>query len=100
MNLKKIFPVLLAALLISTVMPTFAAEIPIAKTEIPKEVRARQIEARLFEIRNLTKTNLSASEKKELRKEVKSLKKESRGNGIYISVGALIIIILLLILLL
>ena len=70
------------------------------KTEIPKEVRAQQIEHRLIEIRNMDKSSLSRAEKKELRKEVKSLKKEAATQGIYLSIGAIIIIILLLILLL
>ena len=100
MNLKKIFSAVLVSLLMSAVIPVFAAEIPATKTEVPKEIRAQQIETRLIEIRNLTKTNLTATEKKELRKEVKSLKREGRSNGIYLSVGAIIIIILLLILLL
>jgi len=53
-----------------------------------------------MEIRQMSKTNLSKAEKKDLRKEVKSLKKEASTQGIYLSVGAVIIIILLLILLL
>lgn len=100
MKLKNMLPVLLVAFLMSTFTPTFAREIPVTKTEVPKNVRAQQIETRLIEIRSLAKTNLSSSEKKELRKEVKSLKKESNGGGIYLSVAAIIIIILLLILLL
>jgi Skp family chaperone for outer membrane proteins len=57
---------------------------------------------RLNEIKDMDKSNLSNSEKRELRKEVKSLKKEIRSNsrGIYLSVGAVIIIVLLLILIL
>jgi len=101
MKLKKIIPVLLMAMCISLVSPSFAsAEKPGTKTEVPKEILAKQIETRLVEIRNMDKTNLSSTEKKELRKEVKGLKKEARNGGIYLSVGAIIIIILLLILLL
>ena len=45
----------------------------------------------------MTKHDLSRAEKKDLRKEVKEIKKELKatGNGIYLSVGAIIIIILL-----
>lgn len=100
MNLKKIIPALLMTICIALAVPVFARETPATKTEVPKEVRARQIENRLIEIRNLTKTNLSATEKRELRKEVKSMKREQRRAGVYLSVGAIIIIILLLILLL
>jgi hypothetical protein len=50
----------------------------------------------------MDKSALSGSERTALRKEVKSLKKEMKraGSGVYISVGAAIIIILLLILIL
>ena len=100
MNTKKILPVLLMAFSISFVTPVFAAKATPVKTEVPKEVRAQQIENRLIEIRDMDKTNLSKVEKKDLRKEVKGLKREARDKGIYLSVGAIIIIILLLILLL
>lgn len=100
MSTKKIIPVLLLALTVSFVTPVLASNTTPVKTEVPKEVRAKQIETRLVEIRDMDKSTLSQAEKKELRKEVKSLKKEARNGGIYLSVGAIIIIILLLILLL
>jgi uncharacterized protein HemX len=58
--------------------------------------------SRLNDIRTMNKSELSSSEKKELRKEVKSIKSElkSSDGGVYLSVGAIIIILLLLILLL
>lgn len=57
---------------------------------------------RLDEINVMDKSELNFSEKRELRKEVKSIEKQLRsgGGGIYLSVGAIIIIILLLIILL
>jgi hypothetical protein len=58
--------------------------------------------SRLYEIHQMDKTHLSANERKMLRKEVKSIKSkmsEMKG-GVYLSVGAVIIIILLLILIL
>ena len=100
MNTKKIVTVLLIAFCVSFVTPALAKDASPLKTEIPKEVRAQQIEHRLIEIRNMDKSSLSRAEKKELRKEVKSLKKEAATQGIYLSIGAIIIIILLLILLL
>jgi DNA-directed RNA polymerase alpha subunit len=100
MNTKRILPVLLMALSITFITPVFASNTTPVKTEVPKEVRAKQIETRLIEIRNMDKTNMTKAEKKELRKEVKSLKKEASTQGIYLSVGAVIIIILLLILIL
>ncbi len=67
-----------------------------------KQAKAEAILLRLTEIKNLDKTNLTSSEKKTLKKEVKALKKEMKENsrGVYLSVGAIIIIILLLILIL
>ncbi|MEO6305187.1 MAG: hypothetical protein ABIP51_18655 [Bacteroidia bacterium] len=58
--------------------------------------------ARLKAIRTLAKTNLSSSEKKNLRQEVLAIRDAHRGPGgvIYISTGALILIIVLLIILL
>jgi aromatic ring hydroxylase len=57
---------------------------------------------RVNEIKDMDRSNLTATEKKDLRKELRSLKKEVRknSNGIYLSVGAIIIIVLLLILIL
>ncbi|MEO8151059.1 MAG: hypothetical protein ABI723_25725 [Bacteroidia bacterium] len=57
---------------------------------------------RLEEIKAIDKSKLESAEKRELRKEVRSIRERLRevGGGVYISVGALIIIILLLILLL
>ena len=70
-----------------------------AKTENP---RAQQLLQRLEDIKDMNKTELTGSEKKNLRKEVRSIKKEMKtiSGGVYLSVGAIIIIILLLILLL
>ena len=66
-----------------------------------QQIRVEQIEARVTEIKNMDKSNLSKEERKELRKELVSMKKEARavsGGGVYLSVGAIIIIILILIL--
>lgn len=77
---------------------------PIAITDNPKEVpdNVKVMLLRLDEIKAMDKSELNSSEKKALRKEVKAIKStlRSTGNGIYLSVGAIIIIILLLILLL
>lgn len=64
--------------------------------------QAQALLSRLEEIKAIDKTELTSSEKKELRKEVKSIKKELKtmNQGVYLSVGAIIIIVLLLILLL
>ena len=56
---------------------------------------------RLHELKDLDKSTMDRLEKKDLRKEVRTIEKELKrsGEGIYISVGGAIIILLLLILL-
>lgn len=94
------------ALTAFTAMPSYASSTSELLTEhtakhpeSPEKVR--QMLIRLDEIKEMDKSNLSRAEKKELRKEVRSIKSELRstGNGVYLSIGAIIIIILLLILL-
>ena len=83
---------------------TASTKNPITTTETPKEIPAevKVLLSRLDEIKAMDKSELNSSEKKALRKEVKAIKStlKSTGNGVYLSVGAIIIIILLLILLL
>lgn len=97
MKIKTILSALFVVLMTASAIPTFAGN---PGEEVPKEVRAKQIEARIFEIKRMDKSNLSQEQKQELRKEVKGLKKEAKRRGIYLSVGAIIIILLLLILIL
>ena len=68
--------------------------------EMPAEVKVML--SRLDEIKTMDKSSLNSSEKKALRKEVRAINSSLKnlGNGVYLSVGAIIIIILLLILLL
>lgn len=68
--------------------------------KMPVEVKVML--TRLEEIKTIDKSGMKASEKKELRKEVRAIKANlaASNNGVYFSVGAIIIIILLLILLL
>ena len=75
------------------------------KVETKKEMTAEQkvqferLVNRVEEIRNMDKSNLSRTEKRALRKELKEMKEQARvlQKGVYLSVGAIIIIILLLI---
>lgn len=101
MKSKRIIQILFLAMTLSMAVPSLvSAKTPSPATEVPKEVRAKQIETRLIEIRNMDKTNLTSAERKELRKEVKSMRREARQRGIYLSIGAIIIIVLLLIIIL
>ena len=69
---------------------------------ITAEAEAKRLVSRLNEIKEMDKSNMTKSEKKFLRKEVRETQKKlkSLSGGVYLSVGAVIIIILLLILLL
>jgi hypothetical protein len=69
--------------------------------ESPEETINR-LTKRLEEINAIDKSTLSKSEKRALRGEVKMIKKEMKAvsGGVYISVGAILLIALLLILLL
>lgn len=64
------------------------------------EQRLLEIESRVNEIKEMDKSQLSKEERKALRSELKELKQEARGGGIYLSTGAVIIIVLLLVILL
>lgn len=74
------------------------------KVELTAEqkVQLDKIVNRVEEIKAMDKSNMSRAEKKELRNELREMKKQARamGGGVYLSVGAIIIIILLLILIL
>lgn len=81
-----------------------AAEKKDSKTEMTAEQRAQfeKITSRVDEIRQMDKSNLTRAEKKALRAELRQMKDQARAlsGGVYLSVGAIIIIILLLILIL
>lgn len=77
---------------------------PADKKELTTEqqVRLAEISRRVEEIRTMDRSNLSRQDRKELRNELQELKKEAKvmKGGVYLSVGAIIIIILVLILIL
>jgi hypothetical protein len=106
MVIKKLYKIVPLALLLAITVPASSAiigkdPVPISseKTEDP---RAQQLMSRLETIRDMNKEGLTGSEKKGLRKEVKGIRKEMRTikGGVYLSVGAIIIVVLLLIILL
>jgi predicted PurR-regulated permease PerM len=107
MNAKKFFRLASLVILIAIALPASSAIIvpgssqtnSAAKNENP---RAQQLIQRLEDIRGMNKSELTRMEKKSLRKEVKEIKKEMKtmSGGVYLSVGAILIVILLLILLL
>ena len=74
--------------------------LPNTENKLPSE-EVRRLTSRVEEIRDMDKTGMSSIEKKELRKELKEIKKNVRSDGgvVYISAGTLILIIILIILL-
>ena len=106
--MKKSFYIALVLMLITFVPASYATDKtdPIKErvarmTDEQKKARAEEIKRRVYEIKDMDKSKLSKEDRKALRKELKEMKKEARAiHGIYLSVGAIIIIILLLILIL
>lgn len=68
---------------------------------IGQKEQIQRLENRLEEIKAIDKSKLSKDEKKALRGEVKQIKKEMKeiSGGVYLSVGAILLIALLIILL-
>jgi len=102
---KTVFYLMLIVLLLGVFPNTAIASenAPINTTPTSKEVpiEIKTMLDRIYEIKEMDKSNLSSSERKELRKEVRDIKTKIRasGNGLYISSGAIIIILLLIIIL-
>lgn len=82
----------------------YASVPPATVTTTPVEValRTNALTSRLAEIKGMDKSGLSAAEKKQLRKEKRSVKSELRAvrGGVYVSVGALLVLLIILIILL
>ena len=107
MTAKQIFRAITLAVLIAIASPAGAAVItpellPNNDDTKTESLRGQQLMQRLEEIKAMDKSELTRLEKKSLRKEVTAIKKEMKETkgGVYLSVGAIIIVILLLILLL
>ena len=106
MTTKKLFRIAPLAILLAIAIPASAivdpGTPPATSTTKTEDPRAQQLLQRLEVIKSMSKSELTGSEKKELRKEVKGIKKEMKAikGGVYLSIGAIIVIILLLILLL
>jgi hypothetical protein len=105
--MKKLILSVFAAAMLITLAPVQAradvAPIPLT-TSAPAAnttAEAEAMVARLNEIKAMDIKSLSSAERKQLRQEVKAMKNQMRSSdGIYLSVGAIVIIALLLILLL
>lgn len=73
---------------------------PVRTENKMSEEEAARLTKRIEEIRAMDKSNLTASEKRELRKEVKGIREKVKRDGgyIYIGAGTLLVIILILLL--
>ena len=106
MNLQKLVKPVLLALFISLSLPAFSntlvpgTEMSAVPAENPNKTTDPLL--RLQQIKNMNMENLSRAEKRDLRKEIKGIRKalKEQKNGIYLSLGAIVIIVVVLLLLL
>lgn len=103
-NSSRYFMILMVSLLTfsTPLLATEKSTSPIENTTAEAPAAVKVMLNRLDEINAMDKSELNSSDKKALRKEVRAIKASLRAsnNGVYLSVGAIIIIVLLLILLL
>ena len=106
----KIYAVLAIVMLAFTFSGPVSAkgmdEPPAPKTELTEAeiaTRLAEMRARVAEIKAMDKSELTRAERKALRKELREMNRQARNwgsGGVYLSVGAIIVIILVLILIL
>ena len=108
MNFRNYVKMLAVSMMIVITIPATTMATTVSKGFSDSTADVRMLTAitnRVAEIQNMDKTQLTSSDRKALKKELKEMNKDanslkSNNNGIYLSVGAIIIIILLLILIL
>lgn len=106
--MKKIVFCVMAAMLSMTFIPlqtnasTSEPATSLVDPVSSESAEVKLLELRLAEIKAMDRSELNASEKKALKKEVKSIKHNLKemGDGVYLSVGALVLLAILLIVLL
>ena len=106
MTLKKILHVASFVMSAALLLPvTASSEVSVSNkpgSEKAVDPKVAVLMQRLNEIKTMDRTEMTSLERKNLRNEVKEIKSEMKAisGGVYLSVGAIIIVILLLILLL
>jgi hypothetical protein len=101
MRVQNKIQISLCVILLAINSPVFSNVLPVAKPVSPTGKAGNdQLIKRLEEIKTMDTKNLSRSDKRALRKEVKHIEKQLTSGGVYISAGALLIIVILLIILL
>lgn len=103
--MKKLIYSLTAIILLGLSVNTSVAASKKEKQPLTEQQSAqmRVIQQRVEEIRAMDKSNLTKEQRKELKKELRTMNGQARaitGGGIYLSAGAIIVIILVLILIL
>jgi hypothetical protein len=106
--MKKIVLCLMTACLSLTFLPlqsnaaTTAEPSSLVAPKPAESAEAKALVLRLNEINAMDKSKLKSADKKNLRKEVKSINHKLRdiGGGVYLSLGAVILIVILLVILL
>ncbi|MFA6128607.1 MAG: hypothetical protein WC699_15010 [Bacteroidales bacterium] len=108
--MKKLIPFLMTALLLLTFVPTqvtagtVSRSVSVSVSPVDKigASNAHALLARLDQIRSMDLGSLSQAEKRNLRRELRSMKSQLNtiGGGVYISAGAVILILILLLILL
>jgi hypothetical protein len=87
----------------NTIKKDHLSPVVLTATIEANEAKAKTLVLRLDEINAMDKSKLKSSDKKDLRKEVRSIKSQLNyleNGGVYLSVGALILILILLVVLL
>jgi predicted outer membrane repeat protein len=105
--MKKITLCIMAAFMLLSIIPNQSiagSKSDIASMPVPpaKAAESPASNIRLNEIKSIDKSKLNSVEKKQLRDEVRAIKSNQAthgGGGIYLSLGAIIIILLILIIL-
>ena len=109
MNFRNYVKAIAVSMIIVITLPatTMATTVTKGFTDSTADVRMlTAITNRVAEIQNMDKTQLTSADRKALKKELQEMNKDANSlkgsstNGIYLSIGAIIIIILLLILIL
>ncbi len=99
---------IMAAMLFLTFSPaqmnasTMSSTVSITTPKPDKSLEITALRSRLHEINTMDKSELNPSERKQLRKEKRSIKGQLRevNGGVYLSAGAVILIVLLVLILL
>lgn len=101
MCIKKILQAITVMMLLMVTAPSFANSVTVDPVTVTN-TRVAELTQRMLEIKAMNKSELTRTERKNLRNELREAKKEMKVNngGIYLSLGAIIIIILILILIL